>query len=164
MYGVVRNVARRFEAKTQASAEPLPDLEAKEPSLSRLFDRTWAESLLKEAAQLQKSRAIEQGAEAVERVELLRLRFQEQLPIREIAERWNVDPARLHHAYAKAREEFRGALLTVVAFHSPGSAAEIEREVTEPLRALSCFFAEFLGENPDRPDPGMNYQEEPHLP
>ena len=90
-----------------------------------------------EAAQLQKSRAVEQGTEALQRVELLRLRFQEQLPIREIARRWNVEPARVHHAYAQARQEFRAALLTVVAFHSPGSSAEVEREAADLLRTLS---------------------------
>jgi RNA polymerase sigma-70 factor (ECF subfamily) len=88
-----------------------------------------------EAAQRQ--RAAEIGAEAIQRVELLRLRFEENLPIRAIAELWGTDAARLHHAYAKARQEFRAALMAVVAFHQPGSRADLEREVTELLRAIS---------------------------
>ena len=60
-----------------------------------------------EAARLQKSRAVQSGAEAIKRIELLRLRFEENLPIREISQRWNIDAARLHHDYALARQELR---------------------------------------------------------
>ncbi len=136
-YGVVRNVARRYESRPVRAAAPLPDVEANEESLSRLFERAWAQAIMAEAAQLQRRRAAELGAEAVQRVELLRLRFEENLPIRAIAERFGVPADRLHHAYAVARQEFRAALLAVVAFHHPGSAAEIEEEVVGLRRALS---------------------------
>jgi RNA polymerase sigma-70 factor (ECF subfamily) len=72
----------------------------------------------------------------VRRVELLRLRFQEGLPIRDIATRWQTDAAVLHHEYARAREEFRAALLEVVAFYHPGTAAEVERECANLLSLL----------------------------
>jgi hypothetical protein len=45
------------------------------------------------------------GDRAVRCVELLRLRFQEGLPIRDIATRWNEDAAKLHHEFATARDE-----------------------------------------------------------
>ena len=90
-----------------------------------------------EAARLQRQRAAEGRPEAVRRVELLRLRFEENLPIRAIAELWGTDAARLHHAYALARQEFRAALLAVLAFHQPGSPAEIEQEAATLLKALS---------------------------
>jgi RNA polymerase sigma-70 factor (ECF subfamily) len=51
-----------------------------------------------EAAQLQQRRASARGPEAVQRVELLRLRFEDNLPIRTIAQRWGVSAAGLHHA------------------------------------------------------------------
>jgi RNA polymerase sigma-70 factor (ECF subfamily) len=86
---------------------------------------------------LQRTTAAERGAEAVRRVELLRLRFEENLPIRAIAERWGSDAAGLHHSYALARQEFRAALLAVVAFHQPGSPAEAEQEAAGLLKALS---------------------------
>ena len=121
LYGVVRNVARRFETPPARRAGPLPDeIGADEESQSRLFDRAWAQAIMAEAARLQAERAAERGPEAVRRVELLRARFEENLPIRAIAERWGVDAATLHRAYALARKEFRAALLEVVAFHSPG--------------------------------------------
>ena len=137
LYGVVRNVARRFESRLKLPAGPLPEIAANEEGLSRLFERAWAQAIMTEAAQLQQRRASARGPEAVRRVELLRLRFEEGLPIRAIAERWGVAAAELHHAYAKARQEFRTALLEVVAFHQPGSAAEVEQEAASLLKALS---------------------------
>jgi len=68
---------------------------------------------------------------------LLRLRFEEGLPIRAIAQRWDIPAAELHHAYARARQEFRAALLEVVAFHHPGSPVEVEQEAASLLAALS---------------------------
>jgi RNA polymerase sigma-70 factor (ECF subfamily) len=137
LYGVIRNVARRFESRLVRAAAPLPVIEANEEGLSRLFERTWAQAIMTEAAQLQQRRASERGPEAVQRVELLRLRFEEGLPIRAIAERWGITAADVHHAYARARQEFRAALLEVVAFHHPGSLAEVEQEAASLLTALS---------------------------
>jgi RNA polymerase sigma-70 factor (ECF subfamily) len=65
------------------------------------------------------------------------LRFEENLPIRAIAELWGTDAARPHHAYALARKEFRAALLAVLAFHQPGSPAELEQEAVSLLKALA---------------------------
>src|SRR5262245_5557635 len=99
LYGVIRNVARRFESRP-APPDPLPDeIDASGDSQSRLFDRTWAQAIMEEAARVQRDRAAGRGPEAVRRVELLQLRFEENLPIRTIAARWGVDPASLHHAY-----------------------------------------------------------------
>jgi RNA polymerase sigma factor (sigma-70 family) len=137
LYGVVRNVARRFESRAAPADSPLPEIQDDEPSLSRLFERAWAQAIMTEAAQLQRRWASERGPEAVQRVELLRLRFEENLPIRTIAERWGVAPAELHHAYALVRKEFKSALLTLVAFHLPGSPTEVEQEAASLLRALS---------------------------
>ena len=137
LYGVIRNVARRFESQPSGPVEPLPDIEDQEACLSQLFERSWAESIMAEAAKLQKSRAVDGGVEAIRRVELLRLRFEENLPIREIALRWNIDTAQLHRDYALARQEFRAALIEVVAFHHPGSTAEVEMEASGLLKSLS---------------------------
>ena len=137
LYGVIRNVALRFESRPARSAGLPSDLAANEECQSRLFDRTWARSLMVEAAQLQRQQAHERGDEAVRRVELLRLRFECNLPIRTIAESWGVPAAGLHHAYALARQEFKAALLEVVAFHHPGSRGEVEQEAAGLLKALS---------------------------
>jgi hypothetical protein len=83
LYGVIRNVSRRFESRPVRAADPLPEIATDDASQSRLFDRTWAQAIMAEAGRLQRDRAEERGAEAVQRVELLRLRFEENLPIRE---------------------------------------------------------------------------------
>jgi hypothetical protein len=89
-----------------------------------------------QAVRRQRERAERDGAEAVRRVELLRLRFQEGKPIRDIARLWGLDADHLHHEYAKARKEFQQALMEVVAFHCPGSAEVVERECRELVSLL----------------------------
>ena len=82
-----------------------------------------------EAAERQAERGSEAGEAVLRRVELLRLRFHEGLPIREIRRRWGSDPDAVHRDYARARREFQMALAEVVARHHPGSTpVEIEHE------------------------------------
>jgi RNA polymerase sigma-70 factor (ECF subfamily) len=141
LYGVVRNIALRLETdrarQRQKSGElDLDQLPADDESLARDFDRAWARSLLREAARRQAELAASTGEEAVRRVELLCLHFEDGLPIRDIARRWQTDAARLHHEYARARVEFKAALRDVMAFHHPGSAAEVEQACAELLALL----------------------------
>jgi RNA polymerase sigma-70 factor (ECF subfamily) len=137
LYGVIRNVARRFETRPVRDADGLPEIASDDASQSRLFDKTWAQAIMAEAARLQRTRAEQHGPEAVRRVELLRLRFEENLPIRDIAALWEADPAAVHKSYALARKEFRSALLEVIAFHHQGTAVELEAEASSLLKALS---------------------------
>jgi RNA polymerase sigma-70 factor (ECF subfamily) len=142
LYGVVRNVARRVEERRiRAARQPdsrldLAAIEAREEPLSVVFDRAWALAIFRQAADLHASRAEEDGDGALRRVDLLRLRFHEGIPIREIARRRDEDPARLHHEYARARDEFRAALRDVVAEHHSGTP----REVAEECARLASFF------------------------
>jgi RNA polymerase sigma-70 factor (ECF subfamily) len=143
LYGAVRNVARRIESlHARGRQQQLPssldweEVGGAESSPSRAFDRAWAKALLRDAARLQEERARDAGPAAVRRVELLRLRFHEGLPIRDIASRWGVDAAALHHDYARARQEFKAALLDVVAFHHPGPPTDLEQECARLLALL----------------------------
>jgi RNA polymerase sigma-70 factor (ECF subfamily) len=142
LFGVVRNVALRAERarrRREHHAGEGRDLEAvadDDPGPSRAFDRAWATTIFREAGRLQEQRARGKGPDACRRVKLLRLRFQDDLPIREIARRWGAEAAALHHEYARARQEFKAALLEVVAFHHPGSSADIEQECANLLAAL----------------------------
>jgi RNA polymerase sigma-70 factor (ECF subfamily) len=144
LFGVVRHVGLRFERARGRQRETAPAdelcLEAlpdDDPGASKAFDRAWAKGLVREAGRLQEQRAQVGGPPAMRRVELLRLRFHEGLPIRELAHRWQADAAELHHEYAKARQEFKAALLEVVAFHQPGSAADLEQECANLLANLA---------------------------
>ena len=140
LYGVVRNVALRHERtwaqaadRLDSSFEPATD----EPSLAEAFDRAWAHALLRDAARLQRDRA-RGDPRAERRVDLMRLRFRDGLPIREIAAAWGEEPRIVHQEYATARREFREALRSTVAFHRPGGTpAELEQE----CRRLAELFA-----------------------
>ena len=143
LYGVVRNVALRTEAargrrreRPRPSDIDLDEVPDGEASLSQAFDRAWARAALREAADRMRQRAEAAGPAAVRRVELLRLRFHDGLPIRDIAGRWQMDAAKLHHEYARARQEFKAALLEVVAFHHPGSALDVAQECGKLLSLL----------------------------
>lgn len=139
LFGVSRNIARRFERARGRAAPSLgssidPVAESRSPS--EVFDRAWARTLMQQAAQRQQAAAGEKGPDAQRRVDLLRLRFEEGLPIREIAKRWSEDAARLHHEYAKARREFRRALEQVVREHHPTLNGNADEECA---RLLACL-------------------------
>jgi RNA polymerase sigma-70 factor (ECF subfamily) len=143
-FGVVRNVAREFEKRdarpsrmTRASTLMLKRLPDSEDSLSVVFDQAWAKSLVREAAARMAETARAAGKDAVQRVEILRLRFQEALPIREIAPILRLDRDFVHHEYARARQEFKAALREVVELESPGS----KQEVDDTLNEIMSLFA-----------------------
>lgn len=141
--GVVQNVAARIERRAaqlmskRAPKEFDPEhVPAADTRLSVAFDRTWARSIMREAAALHASRAKAQGPAAEMRREILRLRFEEGLPIRDVAPRLGIESSVAHHEYARARKDFRAALHQVVAFHRPGPAEDVDRECEELLRLL----------------------------
>jgi RNA polymerase sigma-70 factor (ECF subfamily) len=143
LFGVTRNAARHVEraAARRRQAERALEREhegaaEEDPHLSRVFDRAFAEAIVRAAGERQRERATEHGAAAQARVELLRLRFEDGLPLREIARLWGEDPDRLHHEYARARREFHEALAEVVAYHHPGTPGEVEEECRKLLGLL----------------------------
>lgn len=141
LFGVLRNVALRVEQRhvrdgrlSLQEGTVLDGLAAAGDSATAVFDREWARALMREAIVRQTAEA--DGDAARRRVELLRLRFQERMPIRDIARHWQMDAAIVHHEYARARREFEKALRAVVAEHHPGSDEDIERTLHEVVRAL----------------------------
>jgi RNA polymerase sigma-70 factor (ECF subfamily) len=142
-YGVVRNVARRAETRHGRRRDQQPRTgffnespDDAEQRLSRVFDREWATTMMREAASRQRANAESKGPEAVRRLDLLRLRFYEGRPIREIARLWEADAGDVHREYARARKEFRAALGEVVAYHLPGSPEAVDRECVRLLEML----------------------------
>jgi RNA polymerase sigma factor (sigma-70 family) len=143
-HGVVRNTALKVERRharhkdIPPSVEPaLDDLPMDEPGLATVFDRSFARALIAEASRHLEERARERGGAAWERFMLLQLRFAEGRPIREIAVQQNESPARLHRRFQRAREEFREALLEVVAFHYPGTREEVEATCARLFASLA---------------------------
>jgi RNA polymerase sigma-70 factor (ECF subfamily) len=143
LYGVLRNVARRVETakrreegRSPRAGALLEEPAGREESLSKLFDRQWAKLLVQEAADVHRARARRRGERAQRRVKLLRLRFHDGLPIREIARRWKCEALELHREYAEARKDFKQALIDVLRFHHPVSPHEAEQECRELLALL----------------------------
>ncbi len=142
LYGVVRMVARRHEERAGKRRETAPSgfdaaaVEADADPLSRVWDRAWAQTILKRAGARQKMWAESDGAAGRRRIELLELRFRDGLPIRKIAESWKMDPAVLHSEFRRAREEFKRALREEVAFHNPDAPKAVERECERLLASL----------------------------
>lgn len=144
LFGVVRNVALRTERRVARVREVPPpsdiqldELAEIEEEPARAFDRAWARTLVQDALARQESAAREAGPAAEKRLELLRLRFQEGLTVREIAQLWQADAERLHEDYSRARGEFKNALIAVVHYHHPSATAgEAERESMDLLALL----------------------------
>jgi len=143
LLGVARNVSLRFESRLSrdrdlvAAQEFNPDrMAADEERLSLAFDRAWAKAILREAVARQAERAGILGPEALKRVELLRLRFQGGMKLRDIAKEWKVEHPWLRRQNARALEEFEDALKEVIAYHYPNAPAEAEREMATILAAL----------------------------
>ncbi len=114
LYGMVRNVARRYEeraahsfrrAGSEAGAVEL--MPAETEGLSRRFDRAWARAILSRAARTHEEAAHAAGDEALRRQQVLRMRHDDGLPIRDIAQLLGVeDVAAVHNDYRRARREF----------------------------------------------------------
>ncbi len=143
LYGVARNVARRYQERAgirRRHEAPIGSTVARKPASddapSQVFDKAWARTIMRSARERHARQAQAQDEQAVERVELLRLRFQKGLPIREIAARWDVDPAVVHRQYARARKEFAAALYETVASHGDGDPAAVRRECGRLLGLL----------------------------
>ena len=124
-------MARHAETRRQRNKEhsfPSGVEPASEEELSAAFDRAWALSVVQAA--------LERVADP-KQVELLRLRFHEDLPIREIAKRWGEESEKVHRAYAKARQAYENALVDVVVFHQNGSREKALAEARRLLALLS---------------------------
>jgi RNA polymerase sigma factor (sigma-70 family) len=142
LFGVTRKTALHFErsrgrrgGRLQSGVE-LDGVAKRGDGWATVFDREWARAVMREAAELQVTLAKEAGPAAARRAELLQLRFHAGLPIREIARRWGVDAAFLHHEYARARDEFANALRRVVADHQSGGSQALDKECARLLQLL----------------------------
>jgi RNA polymerase sigma-70 factor (ECF subfamily) len=91
---------------------------------------------MREAADLMAARSLTAGDGAARRVELLRLRFHEGVPIRDIARRWQAEAEDLHREYATARREFKVALREVVGLAERCAPERLEQECDRLLEML----------------------------
>lgn len=142
-YGVVRNTALRFERKHNQDRAHCPTnsldpdgVHSEDPTLSQVFDKAWARSIVQEAVLLHRERARSFGWRQMLRVEILRLRFEEGLPIREIAQRLHLPSDLAHKEYAKARKAYHEVLKDVVTAHNPSGTGDVDEQCRQVLRLL----------------------------
>lgn len=136
LYGVVRNVARRFEERAAKANERrsgqsvfLDDLPHQAEALSQVFDRAWARSLLCEAVLHHQQESEQGGTDARRRFRVMRMRHDEGLAIREIARTLGVpDVATIHNDYRQARRVFAAHLRLVVGRHTGTEGSAVDRE------------------------------------
>lgn len=129
LFGVARNVARRFEERAAKHGRLRPEdsawldhVASDEPGQATLFDRGWARSLVCQAKELYQARAHLLGDAGRRRFELLERRFGNGEPIRHIAQSWGVPTQDVHNAYRKARTEFYSCLCEIVRTHAADGA------------------------------------------
>jgi hypothetical protein len=91
---------------------------------------------MREADESMASRARESGGAASRRVDILELRFEQGMPIQEIARLWGAQPKELHLEYAKATREFFTALREVVRFSEHCAPERLDRECDRLLQLL----------------------------
>lgn len=145
LYGVTRNVASRVEQRRGrrkevaletgfSSVVPGDD----DGDLAKVFDQAWARSIMKQAWELLERQAEARGESGVRRLRILKLRIEEDVPIRDLAEQWGADATFLHNEYGAARREFKAALREVVEFHVPGARDQVDRECRRLLEILNA--------------------------
>ncbi len=142
LYGVCRNVAREYEHDRKKRAEhcieALDDQPAEQERLSEIFDREFARQVMREARARFREQSLAEGGRAARHPELLKLRFEDNLPIRSIAAQWGCDPAQVHKDYARARKNYREVLLDLMSEQNPGrTPAEVEQATILLLALLS---------------------------
>ncbi len=143
LFGIVGNVARRYESRggrrrdaPRSRTFHADDHAAAQTSLSYAFDRAWATSMLGEARARMETNARAADDRHRKRVEILRLRFEEGLTLREIARRWDVDTTWMGHEYQRALRDYHSALKEVVGFHHPGAPERVQEECAALLKLV----------------------------
>lgn len=142
LFGVTRNVAREIEndrrRRPRAEGGEAIDVAGENSRLSAVFDRQFARQVMREARARYQETASQGDEAARARLEILALRFDQNMPIRDIAKARGEDAARIHKEYARARREFRESLLEIVGEQNP------DRSISE-VQDFAKHLVELLG-------------------
>jgi RNA polymerase sigma factor (sigma-70 family) len=143
LYGITRNVAGTIEAARArrrrdhgAAGEALEEVPSDETTVSRVFDRAFAQALTREARALLAARATP-NSPAAARLRALELMYESGMPSRDIAKETGVDVAAIYPLLTRARKEFKAALLEVLAgYHPDDTKEQLERRCIDVFSAL----------------------------
>lgn len=143
LYGVTAKVAanqERLLARQQRNRQDvhsdMDHLQSPDAACSKAFDRAWAELIVREAyeAMLGDRGA---GATAALRMKVLKLRYQEGLPPREIAERLGfADVREVYQMLDVSKAHYARALREVVSRYHPSSSADQLDDLCRQLLGL----------------------------
>jgi hypothetical protein len=144
LYGVVRNVARRYEERvarhgchTNGKSVYLDELPAQAQTMSRMFDGLWAKSLMRDALLRHALAARAGDCRARRRWRILRMRHASDMPIRKIADAiGEPDVDKVHSEYGRARREFGITLREMVAAGTGKEGAAVEAECRRLIELL----------------------------
>ncbi|MCB9888808.1 MAG: sigma-70 family RNA polymerase sigma factor [Planctomycetes bacterium] len=144
LFGVVAKVAlvseRRFRRRSDRPAEDAVDLDgiqSDEESLSRAFDKGWAELVVREAIELLRERSCGDPVRT-ERFTVLEQRFLRDLTPAQIGEQTGHTPERTYQLLRRAKSDFRSAFLDVLRAYDPSAEKhELERTGREILQLIS---------------------------
>lgn len=136
LFGVVRHVAidaerqrYRLSGLAPNGGDNLDATEANEDLPSQVFDREWARMVAEQAFELMSARG---GGVAQRRIAVLRLRYYDGIPPREIAANARMDVRDVYRLLEAGRNQFRATMLEVMAKHHSGeSRSELERRCCE---------------------------------
>ena len=169
LQGVVRNVAARYQtrgARDRRRGDELlsPDqLPSPETTVSQALDQELARALVREAADAMAARATRLGASARLRVEILRLRFGDDLPIRDIATRLQIASQNEQNPTKKKQMSWEAAraYTSYLSFFKEPTQKKAMEEMLRPqlmIRSKHQFaFAENEGEGKEVKAVGLAY-------
>ncbi len=136
--GVVNNVASEMERRRRRGpreCSAIDDIEKDQATLSRAFDRAWAEMVTAEAWELVARRLLDKRT-GEQRLHVLQLRYIDGLAPREIGSRLGLDPADVYRIIATGRYQFRIALLTIMSGYYPDAEPRVLEDKCRELVEL----------------------------
>lgn len=140
LMGITKNIAARYEAArvlSPAETAVLHALPNREDELSVVYERAWAQTLVKEAHARLMAEADAKGEAAKRRVDVLRMRFAGAASVESIAQKLGISVGRCYKDFERARGEFRDCLRAVVrSAMESGAPMDVDEECRRVLGLL----------------------------
>jgi RNA polymerase sigma factor (sigma-70 family) len=143
LYGITQRTALKFETKAarrfrrESPGSFHPDqVAADDTTLGSALDRSLAKAVMQGAFDLYDQRAADQDEDYGRRVELLRLRFYDGLPIRDIADRWQEPREKVHRTRVRALREFKDCLRELLGLQEGCAGETLDAELARLLDQL----------------------------
>ena len=145
-YGVLQRETQKVESKWFREKKRRRDgtfypeeMNNDETSLSKIFDREWARAIMDQTWKLYAAQAREKGDLATQRVTVLRLRHQKNMPPREITSVVDSDATQVSRDLAQAKKDFWRALCEVVGEQESCTGEQLAEKCKQLLGHLGKY-------------------------